>query len=165
MVNYIEFTKQKYDKDYNSMADLTKNTIILCPNYKTMASFAEEIFNTVNEKAEYNNYDCDTEDIGTAKYLLNFGLQKIIQVNDQTITLALEPSIIYKAETAEDIWFIDYCGKDEDYRESIYALTSFIGCEDFWRKGKNYIYKMLVNGKFGCYEGQLLPQKDFNEND
>ena len=62
-----------------------------------MDTLTKEIINTVNGKAEYNDYCCDDED-------LCFGLQRIIDINGQKITIGLEPAIIYKANKPEDIW-------------------------------------------------------------
>ena len=56
--------------------------------------------------------DCDENDIGKAKSLLCFKLQRIIEINEQKITLALEPSIIYKANKISDIWLFDCNKKD-----------------------------------------------------
>jgi hypothetical protein len=39
-----------------------------------------------------------------AKLDLCFGLQRIIDINGQKITIGLEPAIIYKANKPEDIW-------------------------------------------------------------
>lgn len=41
---------------------------------------------------------------GKAKLDLCFGLQRIIDINGQKITIGLEPAIIYKANKPEDIW-------------------------------------------------------------
>ena len=81
--------------------------------YEESALFAiskelTEIVDTVNEKAEYNDYWCDDEDVGKAKVELRFGLQQVIDINGQKITIALEPAIIYKANKPEDIWLFDY---------------------------------------------------------
>ena len=82
MLEGIEFKVDKFKKeeDYN-VIEFTENTIILCNNYKLMDTLATEIVNTVNGEAEYNNYWCDDEDIGKAKYDLRFGLQRVIDYN------------------------------------------------------------------------------------
>lgn len=54
-----------------------------------MDTLTKEIINTVNGKAELD---------------LCFGLQRIIDINGQKITIGLEPAIIYKANKPEDIW-------------------------------------------------------------
>lgn len=76
----------------------------MCSDYKLMDTLAKEIINTVNGKAEYNDYYCVDEDEGKTKLDLCFGLQRIIDINGQKITIGLEPAIIYKANKPEDIW-------------------------------------------------------------
>lgn len=160
MVQYIEFTDERFNKNsnYNMLGELANNTIIICANYKLMDTFAKEICDTINGKAESNNYWCDESDIGQAKIVLNFGLQRIIDINGQHITLGLEPSIIYKATSIDDIWFIDWKGgsKDIKYEESIYPITIFIGSEEVYERGLDDVYRAIVNGRYGCYDGSWV---------
>ena len=69
MLKGIEFKDKRFKTkdDYNVLGELTENTIILCNNYKLLDTLGNEILNTVNGKAEYNNYLCDDEDVGKAK--------------------------------------------------------------------------------------------------
>ena len=118
-----------------------------------MDSLAKEILDTVNGNAEHNNYDCDENDIGNAKMWLSFGLQRVIDINGQRITLALEPSIIYKADCVEDIWLFCYQGTDEietlpPYKEYIYPVCIFKGSHKVWEDGKDEMYKMICNGRY-----------------
>lgn len=163
MLRYVEFTGRRFKKeeDYNVLGELTNNTIILCNNWKIMQTLTDEIIKTVNGEAEYNNYDCDDEDVGNAKTLIRFGLQSIIGIGDQRITLALEPSIIYKANNIEDIWFIDWSGNDEieefpPYKESIYPMLVFKGSRKVWEDGKDEVYKTICNGRYGCFNGKWI---------
>lgn len=118
-----------------------------------MTHLADEILNTVNGLAEHNDYYCDDEDIGKAKIVLNFGLQKVIDINGQRITLCLEPAMIYKAKNIEDVWFYDCVGENENYRESIYPLAIFEGSDDVWSRGLDDVYKMTIAGRYGGYNG------------
>lgn len=156
MVNAIEFKDKRFEtKDYyNVLEPITENCIIICNNYKIMYTLAEEIIDTINGQAEYNDYWCDNEDVGKAKYELNFGLQKIIDINGQKITLALEPAMIYKAKQIADIWFFDWIGKDDTYKEFIYPMTVFKGSDDIWSEGLDRVYKMIVSGRYGAYDGK-----------
>lgn len=158
MVRGILFKDKRFDAndDNNLMSCMTENTIILCANYRLMCSLAEEIVNTINGNAEYNDYDCDEEDVGKAKYELNFGLQKVIHINGQKIILCLEPAMIYRAKHIRDIWFADWIGKDDDYLESIYPLTIFKGSNEVWESGLDEVYKMVVGGRYGCYDGSWI---------
>ena len=165
MLQYIEFKNKKFEtKDYYNVLGgdkLSNNTIILCANYKLMDTLCDEIINTVNGRAEYNDYWCDDNDVGKAKLELCFGLQRIIDINGQKITLALEPSIIYKAKSIDDLWFIDWIWKDDTYKESVYPLTIFKGSYNKWNEGLDEIYKYIVNGRYGCYNGKWV---NINEN-
>lgn len=158
MVRGILFKDKRFDTkdDNNLMCPITDNTIILCANYKLMRSLAEEIFNTINGNAEYNDYDCDEEDVGKAKYELNFGLQKVIDINGQKIILCLEPAMIYRAKHIRDIWFADWIEKDDNYKESVYPMTIFEGSNEVWDSGLDEVYKMVVGGRYGCYDGSWV---------
>lgn len=158
MVRGILFKDKRFDAkdDNNLMCPITDNTVILCANCRLMHSLAEEIFNTINGNAEYNDYDCDEEDVGKAKYELNFGLQKVIDINGQKIILCLEPAMIYKAKHIGDIWFADWIGKDDDYKESIYPMTIFKRSNEVWDSGLDEVYKMVVGGRYGCYDGSWV---------
>ena len=158
MVRGILFKDKRFDtyEDNNLMYQITENTIILCNNYKLMASLAEEIINTINGQAEYNDYDCDEEDVGKAKCTLNFGLQKVIDINGQTITLCMEPAMVYKAKNIEDIWFFDWSGTDDNYKEFIYPMTIFKGSFEVWESGLDEVYKMIVDGRYGTYDGKWV---------
>jgi hypothetical protein len=158
MLRGILFKDKRFETrdDNNLMNPMTENTIILCSNYRLMCSLAEEIFNTINGKAEYNDYDCDEEDVGKAKYELNFGLQKVININGQKIILCLEPAMIYRAKQIKDIWFFDWVGKDDNYKEFIYPMTIFKGSKEIWGGGLDEVYKAVVGGRYGCYDGSWI---------
>ena len=158
MVRGIEFKHERFEtKDENNLLEpITENIIILCNNLKLMDSFADEIINTINGKAEYNDYMCDDEDIGKAKYELNFGLQKVININGQKITLCLEPAMIYRAKQIEDIWFLDWSGKGDTYRESICPMTVFKGSHKKWNEGLDAVYRYICNGRYGCFDGKWI---------
>ena len=125
-----------------------------------MNSLADEIVRTMNGEAEYNDYCCEDEDIGRANYTLNFGLQKCIEINNQKIILCLEPAMVYRAKDIKDIWFITSSGEGDDYKEVIYALTTFKGIEEIYSKGLDEIYKYVVAGRFGCYDGNWINLKE-----
>ena len=161
MVEGILFKDKRFEtKDNNNLLNpITENIIILCNNQELMHTFAEEIVNTINGKAEYNDYYCDEEDIGNAKYELSFGLQRVININGQKIYLCLEPAMIYKAKQIEDIWFLDWVGKDDNYREWIYPMTVFKGSHEIWNEGLDRVYRMIVSGRYGCYDGKWIARK------
>ena len=162
MVEAIKFKADRFrkDNDYN-LLELTENTIILCNNHQLMCTLSDEIFNTINGNAEYNDYYCNAEDFGKAKYDLRFGLQQVIDINGQKITIGLEPSIVYKANNPEDIWLFDYRGCDEieslpKYEEFIYPILIFKGSRKTWEDGKDAVYQTICNGRYGCYNGKWI---------
>ena len=161
MLESILFKAKRFDtnNDNNLMCDLTNNTIILCSNYKIMDSLADEIINTVNGEADYNDYFCADEDIGKAKYTMCFGLQRVIEIGEQKIILCLEPAMIYRATQIEDIWFATSAGEGEDYKEAVYPMTVFIGSKDIYAEGLDKVYKFIVSGKYGCYDGSWINLK------
>ena len=150
MVRGIKFTDKRFREadDDNILYPMTENTIILCHDYKLMHTLAKEIMDTINDETENNQLDCDDEDVGNAKMWMCFGLQRIIDVNSQRITLALEPSIIYKANIIDDIWLFNSI--DEEF---VYPITIFKGAEEIWNKGKDELYKSICAGNFGTYDG------------
>ena len=160
MVNAIQFNNKNFktEDDYNLISPMTENTIIICNNYKIMDSLAEETCNTINGKAEYNNYDCDDSDVGNAKIVLRFGLQRVIDINGQHITLALEPSIVYKAKEISDMWFFDWSGGSAGtvYQELIYPMNIFKGSQEIWNNGLDEVYKIICNGRYGTYDGKWV---------
>ena len=156
MVNAIQFNVTRFNtKDDNNLLELTDNTIILCATINIMISLAYEILNTINGKVEYNDYQCDESDIGKVTAPIRFSLLTLINVNNQKITLSIEPSIIYKANSIDDIWFIDYIGKDLTYKASIYPMTIFKGSKDVWDSGLDEVYKMVAGGRYRCYDGSV----------
>lgn len=162
MLREIEFKAERFVKEegYN-IIEFTENTIILCNNWKLMNTLATEIVDTVNEKAEYNDYWCDDEDVGKAKVELRFGLQQVIDINGQKITIALEPAIIYKANKPEDIWLFDYKGCNEiktlpEYKEFIYPMLVYKGSRKTWEDEKDAVYQTICSGRYGCYNGKWV---------
>lgn len=158
MLESILFKDKRFDtaSNNNLMAELTSNTIILCSDYKVMSTLADEILKTVNGDADYNDYFCDDADIGNAKYTLYFGLQRVIEINDQKIILCLEPAMIYRATSIEDIWFATSAGEGETYKEAVYPLNAFIGSKAIYAEGLDKVYKFIVSGRFGCYDGNWV---------
>ena len=155
MLEYIEFTSYKFEtKDgQNVLCELTNNTIILCNSYETMDFIADEILNTINLKSEHNEYICTSiSDIENAKMELAFGLQRVININGQKITLGLEPSIIYKSKSVQDIWFVDF---DCYNKFMVYALSIFEGCDKGY-ENLDVLYENIVNGRYGCYDGKWV---------
>lgn len=156
MVSYIGFNSSHFGtKDCsNILSPLTMNTIIICNSEKTMRYLAEEIVYTINGEAEYNDYVCDDMDVGNAKFVMKFcALSRTIDILGQKITLAIEPAMVYKADSLHDIWFYDWIYAGENYKESLTPMSRFKGCIDTWNKGKDEVYRMVATGRYGAYDG------------
>ena len=158
MLESILFKDKRFDtnNDNNLMCELTDNTIILCSDWNIMNSLGDEIINTVNGKAEYNEYQCAERDLGKAKYTMCFGLQRVIEINDQKIILCLEPAMIYRTKQLEDFWFATSTGIGDEYKEAVYPMNAFIGSKDIYDKGLDVVYEFIVSGRFGCYDGSWV---------
>lgn len=167
MVRAILFKDKRFKvtDDDNLLSPLTENTIILCNNCDLKNSLTKEICDTINGNAEYNEYDCDDADVGKAKVTFRFGLQSIIDINGQKITLALEPSIIYKATKKDDIWFAGWSGgfAGTTYEEFIYPIGVFKGSHDVWEKGLDEVYEMICSGRYGVYDGKWFHPRNNSE--
>lgn len=153
MVSQILFTDKRFDakNESNYMYELTKNTIILCTNQELLCSLGQEILDTINDKTK-NCYDCDVKDVGKAKIIIRNRLHMVIDVNGQTITLCLEPAMVYKAKEIDDIWFFTKVKINGNYKECIYPLSSFEGTEKVWKAGGlNSIYLGIVCGRYGTF--------------
>ena len=144
------------DDESNVLSELTDNTIIICRNYEMMEALAKDIAKTVNGNVERHDYDCDDEDIGKARYRINFFLQKTIGINDQTITLCLEPAMVYKAKCIEDIWFLDRNWHNKQPLEQVYPMTIFNGAREVWEGGLDAVYTQIAIGRYGGYNGEWI---------
>ena len=153
---YFKGTRFTAKNDYNVFGGLTSNTIVLCRNWEIMQSFADEIVKTINGKAEYNDCYCDDGDIGKAEIIFRFGLQCVIEIGNQHITLGLEPAIIYKANSISDVWFVDSYGTGESYTEIIYPIYVFKSSHVLWEEGMDEVYGAICAGKFGGYDGNWV---------
>lgn len=157
MLRGIRFNDKRFDKTdgNNIFGELTDNAIVICRNYDMMEALAKEIIRTVNGRAEHNDYDCDDEDVRKAKYTINFFLQKVIDINGQTITLCLEPAMVYKAKSIRDIWFFDRNWPSR-HADQIYPMTVFKGAEEVWERGLDAVYNTIVIGRYGGYTGEWI---------
>ena len=158
MLRGIRFNDERFDSNdgNNVLGELTKNTIIICRNFDMMYTLAKDIFDTVNDRVQKHDYDCDDEDIDAAQYGIGFFLQRVIKINDQTITLCLEPAMVYKAQQLDDIWFLDTKKIGDRYAEQIYPLSAFKGAKELWAAGLDAVYREIVIGRYGGYTGEWI---------
>lgn len=154
MVRGIKFNDKRFSTkdDNNIFSQLTKNTIIICRNPEMKYYLAEEILDTINGRVTHNDCDCDIEDIGSARQDICCILQNTIIIGDQTITLCLEPAMVYKAKAIEDIWFFD---RDSD-GETLIPMELISGAIKVWQNGLDGVYKMVAQGAYGGYTGEWI---------
>ena len=160
MLDHIEFKTKEFGETRNVFGgELTKNTIVLCNSLESMNMLHEAIKTCLNKPDTHKEkpedgimYHCEDEDINNAIDVLCFSLQRVIKINEQYITLSLEPSIVYKADCIEDIWFLDKM----DTKYEIYDILCFKGSTDKWNEGKDAVYKYIVEGRYGCYYGNWV---------
>lgn len=159
MLEVIEFKNEQFmTKDDYNVCNFTENTVIICNNYKLMDTLAKEILDTINGNAEYNDYWCNEEDVGKGYMALAFGLQRVIKIGDQTITIGLEPSLVYKVNNPEDVWLFSCVSEDtpSKYKGYIYPFLAFKGSRRLWEDGKEAVYRNLCNGRYGCYDEKWI---------
>jgi hypothetical protein len=80
----------------------------------------------------------------------------VIEINDQTITMCLEPAMVYKAKNINDIWFLDTKKVDGRYVQQIIPLSTYKGADELWKKGLDAVYKEIVIGRYGGYTGEWI---------
>lgn len=158
MVKGIQFNDEQFDAtDYhNIFGELTENTVVFCRNFDMMKAFAQKIVDTINGKAEYNIYDCGEEDIGRARYDISVYLTTVIKVNNQKITLCLEPAMIYTAKRIEDVWFLDERKVGDNYLWTIDPLAGYKGAKNIWEGGLDSVYAQITIGRYGGYTGEWI---------
>ena len=120
------------------MYQLTKNTIILCNNseikYKLISEFADEINDIINIKTIVTYKP-------TSIYLID---------NEQKFIVTTEAPFILKCNNPYDLWFCDMNNKNEI---QLWSFVEFKEYKQIWDKGIEEVYKEVINGRFGCYEG------------
>lgn len=106
-------------------------------------------------------YICDNQkkDIKELKIIIDFALQTQYKFGKQTITMSVEPAIVYKTKKIADMWLRDYAGGLNE-KLMIYPLEVFCGSHDLWKAGKDKVYKTICNGQYGTYDGSWIEKKE-----
>jgi hypothetical protein len=102
---------------------------------------------------------CDNEDYNILykdRCFIEFGLTTIFNLYNQRITLSVEPSVIYKANKLEDIWLVETDIDERFY--SVFPILDFESSDKVFNKGLDEVYKMIVSGRYGCYDGSWVKQ-------
>lgn len=151
-------TKEKLE-----MYDLTKNTIILFNSsdlkYKLVKEFLKIrydetdkddgsiVYSTIinEDKAEKQNHKAEI------KILVEYLPTSIYMVdNEQKFVFTTEAPFILQCTDSYDLWF---CDTNKEGEIQLYSFVEFKGYKEAWDKGIYVVYKEVINGRYGCYEG------------
>ena len=151
MLEYITFNSDKFsrEKGDNDFSALTSNTIIMCPDFKTVKFLSEEIAGTINTKREHNTYWCDDADIGTARISYDNENNAKIIISNQTIMINHSPELLLKTTEINDLWFAE---KTCDNKIKLRPLSCYKYATESWEKGVEYIYKLYLDGRYGVVQ-------------
>ena len=159
MIEQIYVKDEKY-KDFE-LLDLTDNNIVffITPQLKNevvqLLSTIWEDHKTDGDLLDFymGNDDEPDPQIDMSKPNVRYLPTTIVDLKGgQRFIFTIEAPFIFCAKTKEDIWFVD---KDADDNIVCWAFTDFIGHENVWDKGIDYVYSEFCNGKYGCYHGYL----------
>lgn len=145
------------------MYNLTKNTIVLFNNSELKTKFVREFlkikfdetdkddnsvfYSTVidNDKYEEQSHKAHikikVEYLPTSIYYID---------NEQKFIFTTEAPFILQCNDLNDLWF---CDENNNGDIQVYAFTDFKGHKETWKSGIYEVYKKVLNGQFGCYEG------------
>ena len=166
MIKGIQFYGKEWDRynDDNCLVGLTNNTIILCNDLQIKS----KIVNAMNDMFEHEldnsedfefEYDDEDDDISyEEKIFIDSDTITIFNLYNQKITISTEPSVVYKANFVNDIWFAIRTkneryscnfSKESPYLYSMYPMTIFRSSGKYFKKGLDRLYKDIINGCYG----------------
>lgn len=173
MIKGIEFNGEEWEKekDHNFLGvleikdeniGLTNNVVVLCENRDIKYKISKTINDILNHKFDDSNevdFVCEDEDYNILykdRCFIEFGLTTIFNLYNQRITLSIEPSVIYKATKLEDIWLAETDIDERFY--SVFPILDFESSDKVFNKGLDEVYKMIVSGRYGCYDGSWIKE-------
>lgn len=150
-------------KEKLEMYELTKNTIVLFNNSDLKYKFVKEflkvkndetenddgsiIYSTVSDNDKWEEQNNKAEIKAVVEYLPT----SIYLIDDeQKFIFTTEAPFVLQCNNPYDLWFCDTNNEDEI---QAYSFVEFKDYESIWNKGIETVYKWLINGRFGCYEG------------
>lgn len=146
MVKGVVFKNENFNEEFNELLELTKNTVILCDNCHTKALLSTTLTEYItrrNDDAFDINNDCGDYTIEVC-----YKPTTILKVGKQRIIITTEAPFILQCKNIKDLWF---CQMNNNEEICLNALTDYKGYKLFWKKGKDYVYKMYISGQFGDY--------------
>ena len=150
-------------KEKIKMYELTKNAIVLFNNSELKYKFVQEFL-----KIRQDETDLDTKDIcystvldedksdeqdhkAKIKTVIEYKPTSIYMVdNEQKFIFTTEAPFILQCNNPYDLWF---CDANKDNEIQLWSFIEFKGYKETWSKGIDKVYKEVINGRYGCYEG------------
>lgn len=150
-------------KEKLEMHELTKNTIVLFNNFELKNKFVQEFSKIQNDETNSDDnsicyctiidYDKTSEQDHNAEIKTNviYMPTSIFTVdNEQRFVFTTEAPFVLQCNNPYDLWF---CDTNNENEIQLYSLVGFKGYKEAWSNGVDNIYKNVINGRYGCYEG------------
>ena len=152
-----------FSKEKLEMYELTKNVIVLFNNYELKNKFVKEfckiqfdetdkddgsiVYSTIidDDKAIEQNHKAEIRNIFTYMPTTKFEVD-----GEQRFIFTVETPFILQCKDPYDLWFCDINNKGEI---QLYSFVEFTEYKKVWNKGIDVVYKEVINGRYGCYEG------------
>lgn len=145
--------KFDYTDQNNYIDNITDNCIILCEDSSIKSFLSQQIQDICDGKhlTEGHDYyaddDCQPKITNRFEYLPTAHLT----INDtQKVYITIEAPFVLMTKQPEDIWFAI---KTKDNKISIYPFRIFKGYKEDWERGVECVYKSVIAGRYGCYNG------------
>jgi hypothetical protein len=150
-------------KEKLEMLELTKNTIVLFNSFELKNKFVQEFSKIQNDETNSDDNSicyCTIIDDDKAseqdhkadiKTNIIYMPTSIFTVdNEQRFVFTTEAPFVLQCNNPYDLWF---CDTNNENEIQLYSLVGFKGYKEAWGDGVDNIYKNVINGRYGCYEG------------
>jgi hypothetical protein len=150
MLHYIEVENYFSENKNLKLLEMTKNTIILCNNSKLVHDLLDIIDKIKNDNGDTTDgirYNLSkTLNPSDIKRNLVYLPTSIYTVGKQRIIVTVEPTSVLLMNHPYDLWFFE----DDEF----YSFSDFKGYKEIWKEDGSFgVYKNIVSGRYGCYEG------------
>ena len=155
MISNLEFNS--LSKKKIEMNELTKNVVVLFNNSVLKNTFREEFAKISQDEIEGEldnddvNYSTTTDCKAQIKETIAYLPTSIYIVNnEQRFILTAEAPFVLQCTNPYDLWF---CDTNSENEVQIWSFVDFIGHKEIWDKGIDEVYRTVINGRYGCYNG------------
>lgn len=143
--------KFKQESEYNYIDTITDNCIILCEDTGVKCFLAQQIEDICTGKHKESGYDYWADSPLNITDRFEYLPTTIFEIDEeQKISITIEPPFVLTANSPADIWFAI---RDMENKVAIYPFRLFKGFNEVWESGIQNVYKSVISGKFGCYDG------------